>query len=215
MGALPSLQPFDKTRAMVNKTQQGRLILASKSPRRRYLLTQAGLKFDVLPSGFDESSVPFNDPADYVRTLSREKAADIAQNHPASWVIGADTIVIIGAQMLGKPKGRDAARAMLSRLSGQTHQVFTGYTLCCAEANRWLTDVARTDVTFKALSADEIEWYIHTDEPFDKAGAYAIQGLGTFLVKSVNGSYTNVVGLPVCEVIELLIREGVVQIART
>jgi septum formation protein len=200
---------------MVNKTQQGRLILASKSPRRRYLLSQAGLKFEVLPSGFDESSVPFNDPADYVRTLSRAKAADIAHNHPASWVIGADTIVIIDSQMLGKPKGRDAARAMLSRLSGQTHQVFTGYTLCCAEADKWFSDVARTDVTFKVLSADEIEWYIHTDEPFDKAGAYAIQGLGTFLVKRVNGSYTNVVGLPVCEVIELLIREGVVQIART
>lgn len=200
---------------MVNKTQQGRLILASKSPRRRYLLTQAGLKFEVLPSGFDESSVPFNDPADYVRTLSRAKAADIAHRHPDSWVIGADTIVIIDGHMLGKPKGRDAARAMLSQLSGQTHQVFTGYTLCCAEADKWFTDVARTDVTFKVLSADEIEWYIHTDEPFDKAGAYAIQGLGTFLVKGVNGSYTNVVGLPVCEVIELLIREGVVQIART
>jgi septum formation protein len=199
---------------MVNKTQQGRLILASKSPRRRYLLTQAGLKFDVLPSDFDERSVPFNDPAEYVGTLSRSKAADIAQAHPESWVIGADTIVLIDGQMLGKPKGREAARAMLSRLSGQTHQVFTGYTLCCVAANKWFTDVARTDVTFKELSADEIEWYIHTDEPFDKAGAYAIQGLGTFLVKRVNGSYTNVVGLPVCEVIELLIREGVVQIAR-
>lgn len=198
---------------MVNKTQQGRLILASKSPRRRYLLTQAGLKFEVLPSGFDESAVPFSDPAEYVQTLSRAKAADVAQRHPESWVIGADTIVIIDGQMLGKPKGRDAARAMLGRLSGQTHQVFTGYTLCCVAAGKWLTDLACTDVTFKMLSDDEIEWYIHTDEPFDKAGAYAIQGLGTFLVKRINGSYTNVVGLPVCEVIELLIREGVVQIA--
>ncbi len=200
---------------MVNKTQQGRLILASKSPRRRYLLAQAGLKFEVVPSNFDESSVPFQDPADYVCALSRAKAADIAKTHPDSWVIGADTIVVIDRQMLGKPKGRDAARAMLSRLSGQTHQVFTGYTLCCAAADKWFTDVTRTDVSFKELSADEIEWYIHTDEPFDKAGAYAIQGLGTFLVKRVNGSYTNVVGLPVCEVIELLIREGVLQIARS
>jgi septum formation protein len=199
---------------MVNKTQHARLILASKSPRRRYLLTQAGLKFDVLPSDFDESSIPFQDPAEYVCALSRAKAADIAQKHPESWVIGADTIVLIDGQILGKPKGREAARAMLSRLSGQTHQVFTGYTLCCAAQNKWFTDVARTDVTFKELSTDEIEWYIHTDEPFDKAGAYAIQGLGTFLVKRVNGSYTNVVGLPVCEVIELLIREGVVQMAR-
>jgi septum formation protein len=210
---LPIRHPFDRTPAMVNKTQQGRLILASKSPRRRYLLTQAGLKFEVLPSGFDESVIPFSDPAEYVQTLSRAKAADVAQRHPESWVIGADTIVISDGQMLGKPKGRDAARTMLGRLSGQTHQVFTGYTLCCVATGKWLTDVACTDVTFKVLSNDEIEWYIHTDEPFDKAGAYAIQGLGTFLVKRINGSYTNVVGLPVCEVIELLIREGVVQIA--
>jgi septum formation protein len=200
---------------MVYKTQQGRLILASKSPRRRYLLTQAGLKFDVIPSDFDEDSIAFTHPADYVRELSIAKAGDIAEKHPDSWVIGADTIVFIENQVLGKPGGRDAARAMLRRLSGQTHQVYTGYTICCRKMGKRFTDAVCTDVTFKTLSDDEIEWYIHTDEPFDKAGAYAIQGLGTFLVKRINGSYTNVVGLPVCEVIELLIKEKVLQMTDT
>jgi septum formation protein len=103
---------------------------------------------------------------------------------------------------------------MLQRLSGRTHQVYTGYSICCRRKERTLTDVAVTDVTFKTLSDDEIEWYIHTDEPFDKAGAYAIQGLGTFLVRRINGSYTNVVGLPVCEVIEVLIEAGAVGLNR-
>ena len=199
---------------MVTKIQQGRLILASKSPRRRYLLQQAGLRFDVHPSGFDESSVRLDDPADYVRALSRAKAADIAARFPECWVIGADTIVLIDGMVLGKPANKQAARAMLQRLSGQTHQVYTGYTLACLAAGRQVTEAVCTDVTFKQLSADEIEWYIHTDEPFDKAGAYAIQGLGTFLVRAISSSYTNVVGLPVCEVIEHLIKEGVLQIER-
>jgi septum formation protein len=197
---------------MVHKTQQGRLILASKSPRRRYLLARAGLTFDVIPSDFDENTVEFTTPAEYVSTLSRAKAEDVAAKYPQSWIIGADTIVFIDRQVLGKPSGRQAARAMLRRLSGQTHQVFTGYTICCREQAKTFTDAVCTQVTFKALSEDEIEWYIHTDEPFDKAGAYAIQGLGTFLVKRINGSYTNVVGLPVCEVIEHLIKEKVLQI---
>lgn len=198
---------------MVNKTQQGRLILASKSPRRRYLLSQAGLQFDVMPSEFDERSIDFSNPIDYVSDLSRAKAGDIAGGHPDSWVIGADTIVFIDGQVLGKPKARAAARQMLKQLSGQTHQVYTGYTICCRSRNTSFTEAICTDVTFKTLSNEEVEWYVHTEEPFDKAGAYAIQGLGTFLVRHINGSYTNVVGLPVCEVIEHLIKEGVVRIS--
>lgn len=125
-------------------------------------------------------------------------------------MIGADTIVLIDDMILGKPASREDARRMLQRLSNQTHQVLTGYCIQCHGKERLFSDTVSTDVTFKALTAEEIEWYIHTDEPFDKAGAYAIQGLGTFLVRAVNGSYTNVVGLPVCEVIEFLIHEGVV-----
>ena len=196
---------------MIQKIQQCRLILASKSPRRRYLLSQAGLKFEVIPSHFDEKTIPLTDPAEYVKLLSQAKAADIARQYPDSWVIGADTIVLSDGEVLGKPRGRAAARDMLNRLSGQTHQVYTGYTLCCEQAGLLFSDAVCTDVTFKTLSDVEIEWYIHTDEPFDKAGAYAIQGLGTFLVKSISGSYTNVVGLPVCEVISQLIQNGVIQ----
>ncbi|MCJ8500493.1 Maf family protein [Desulfatitalea alkaliphila] len=198
---------------MVHKFQQGRLILASNSPRRRYLLSRAGLSFEVLPSGVDEAQVPYDTPAAYTQTLARAKALDVAERRPDAWVIGADTIVVIDGQPLGKPRGRTAAREMLHQLSGQTHQVFTGYTICCIAHNHHVTDVVCTDVTFKSLSEPEIEWYIHTDEPFDKAGAYAIQGLGTFLVQRINGSYTNVVGLPVCEVIAHLIEAKVIRIA--
>jgi septum formation protein len=184
------------------------LILASKSARRRYLLKQAGISFSVIPSGFDENSVPVYSPEKYVRILAESKARDIAYKYPESWVIGADTVVVIDGKILGKPSSRTDARSMLKSLSGQTHEVLTGYCICCASKERLFSETVKTEVLFKNLSEDEIEWYIHTKEPFDKAGAYAIQGLGTFLVKSVNGSYTNVVGLPVCEVIEFLIKEG-------
>lgn len=202
---------FDKTTPMVKKVQQGHLILASRSPRRHYLLKQAGLVFDVVPSKIDESTVSAEHAVSFVQTLARHKAEEIANRHPQSWVIGADTIVLIDNTILGKPEGQSAARSMLQRLSGQTHQVYTGFTICCRDRGRQITDTVCTDVTFKTLSDDEIEWYITSDEPFDKAGAYAIQGLGTFLVKRINGSYTNVVGLPVCEVIEILIQESVIR----
>jgi len=195
---------------MTSTRKQHHLILASQSPRRKYLLCKAGLVFQVIPGTFDESAVPLTDPGDYVKTLARAKAEDVAAHHPDAWVIGADTIVFIDGAVLGKPESRTAARDMLRRLSGQTHQVYTGYALCCRAAGRMITEAVKTDVRFKTLSEAEIEWYIQTDEPFDKAGAYAIQGLGTFLVRSISGSYTNVVGLPVCEVIEALIQEGAV-----
>ncbi|MBU1183044.1 MAG: Maf family protein [Pseudomonadota bacterium] len=191
------------------KNEKQFLILASKSARRRYLLKQAGLSFSVIPSGFDESSVPVADPHNYVKVLAESKAKDISDKYPESWVIGADTVVVIGGQILGKPTSRSDAREMLKSLSGQTHLVLTGYCICCKVKNRFYSETIKTEVLFKNLTDEEVEWYIHTKEPFDKAGAYAIQGLGTFLVKSVNGSYTNVVGLPVCEVLEILIKEGV------
>lgn len=183
-------------------------ILASKSPRRRYLLKQAGLDFLVVPSRVDENKTSMRDPEKYVIELAEAKASDVGQHYPDSWVIGADTIVVIGDAILGKPRSKDDAKNMLSRLSGQTHQVYTGFAVCCKTRKRLFSKVVKTDVLFKELSDEEIQWYIHTPEPFDKAGAYAIQGLGTFLVRSIQGSYTNVVGLPVCEVIEFLLKEG-------
>lgn len=197
---------------MKNSNDDPLLILASRSPRRRYLLEQAGLSFSVIPSSIDETSVPISSPASYVRVLSEAKAHNVSENYPKKWVIGADTIVLKDQAILGKPRSRAEARTMLKQLSGQTHQVFTGYSICCKDKRRKFSETVKTEVLFKNLTDQEIEWYIHTGEPFDKAGAYAIQGLGTFLVKRINGSYTNVVGLPVCEVIEFLIKEGVLSI---
>ncbi|MFH1154182.1 MAG: Maf family protein [Pseudomonadota bacterium] len=186
------------------------LILASKSPRRKYLLEQAGITVAIIPADIEEKRFPGESPEEYVKRLSREKAETIANQNPGSWVIGADTIVVINDTILEKPASNEDARQMLAKLSNTIHTVFTGYTLCCMECGKTITCSARTEVLFKHLSAREIEWYIRTGEPFDKAGAYAIQGLGTFLVRSINGSYTNVVGLPVCEIIELLVSENII-----
>jgi septum formation protein len=186
------------------------LVLASKSPRRKYLLRQAGLEFLVAPSNLDESLIEMKDPDKYVLKLAEEKAKEVSLLYPGSWVIGADTIVVIDGAILGKPKSTAEARKMLRKLSGKTHQVYTGFAVRNENRRRFVSNVVKTDVRFKNLSPEEIEWYIHTPEPFDKAGAYAIQGIGTFLVRSISGSYTNVVGLPVCEIIEILIGEKVV-----
>jgi len=200
---------------MKNLCEKPVIILASKSPRRRYLLEQAGLSFSVVPSDIDETRVPISSPETYVRILSELKADNVSERYPEKWVIGADTIVLKNGAVLGKPASMDEERTMLKQLSGQTHQVLTGYAICCKAKNRKFSETIKTDVLFKHLTDEEIEWYIHTKEPFDKAGSYAIQGLGTFIVKSIRGSYTNVVGLPVCEVIEFLIKEGIIQISRT
>ena len=199
---------------MQNPSKEPIIILASKSPRRRYLLKQAGLSFSVIPSDIDETSIPVTDPDNYVKILAEAKAGDISEKNPDKWVIGADTIVLIDGKILGKPSSVDDARKMLNRLSGKVHHVYTGFAIFCKNNNHFFSETIKTDVLFKKLSQEEIEWYVHTEEPFDKAGAYAIQGLGTFLVKRVNGSYTNVVGLPVCEVIEHLIKENVINISK-
>jgi septum formation protein len=196
---------------MVKQPGNSSIILASKSPRRRYLLEQAGLTFTVIPSTVDEGSVPFDPPEEYARLLAEAKALEIAGRRPGDWIIGADTIVLIGNKVLGKPESSNQARQMLKSLSGKTHRVLTGYCICCKAANRSVSETIETRVFFKTLSKTEIDWYLSTEEPFDKAGAYAIQGLGSFLVKRIEGSYSNVVGLPVCEVIEQLIAEGVVK----
>ncbi|MDD3991549.1 MAG: Maf family protein [Desulfobacteraceae bacterium] len=197
---------------MLEARNHTQLILASASPRRKYLLEQAGLRFSVIPSTVDESVADTQAPEeDYVRLLAEAKADDIARGQPEAWVIGADTVVAIDGQVLGKPTGAQEARSMLHRLSGQRHRVHTGFAIVCGNRSRRISATVTTEVEFKTLSSEEIEWYLKTGEPFDKAGAYAIQGIGTFLVRRINGSYTNVVGLPVCEVIEALIAEGVLR----
>jgi septum formation protein len=188
------------------------IILASQSPRRKYLLEQAGITFRVIPSRFDERSIPPTIPENLVRTLAEAKARSVAEQYPHQWVLGADTVVVIDNTILGKPDSQDDARSMLQQLSGRIHEVQTGYAILCHSRGRCFSETIKTEVQFKKLTEPEIEWYIRTKEPFDKAGAYAIQGLGTFLVKRINGSYTNVVGLPVCEVIEFFITEGIIKI---
>ena len=197
---------------MIKPLTGPRLILASQSPRRRYLLEKAGIEFSVIPSSFDENSVKLSSPDVYVRQLAECKARDISGQNPDSWVIGADTIVLIDDTILGKPGSRAEARTMLKSLSGKTHRVLTGYCICCHRTGRLFSDAVKTDVRFKKLTQGEIDWYINSGEPFDKAGAYAIQGIGSFLVKRINGSYTNVVGLPVCEVLDFLIKENVIEL---
>lgn len=196
---------------MENEMKKPRLILASKSPRRKELLEQAGLAFATVPSGVDEDDVNHTAPENLVKMLAKAKAKDVAKDYPESWVIGADTIVLINGEILGKPVSTEAARQMIQRLNGQTHEVFTGYAIYCAAIKNCISGLEKTEVHFKHLSEQEIEWYIQTDEPFDKAGAYAIQGLGSFLVKRICGSYTNVVGLPVCEVLGHLYKAGVIE----
>jgi septum formation protein len=188
------------------------LILASKSPRRRYLLEKAGLKFTIIPSELDENSLTPSSPESHVKNLAVAKARHVSDRHPDSWIIGADTIVFIDNTILGKPGSRDEARAMLKSLSTKTHQVHTGYCICHKAGDHLFSECVTTEVSIKKLSQKEIEWYIDSGEPFDKAGAYAIQGIGAFLVKRINGSYTNVVGLPVCEVLDYLIKERVVKL---
>ena len=201
--------PFCYSATMPRNPSVHQIILASESPRRRRLLKQAGLEFTVIPSSFDEDTVPVCSPETYVRILAQAKADDVSKRFPDSWVIAADTVVLIDGLILAKPSSPREARCMLLRLSGRTHRVYTGFTICQRNGARSHSQVVKTDVLFKDLTEDEIEWYVHTGESFDKAGGYAIQGLGTFLVSSITGSYTNVVGLPVSEVIGFLIKEGV------
>ena len=194
----------------MSKSTHHSLILASSSPRRRYLLEQAGLTFTVIPSRVDESSVPAGAPEDHVRVLAEAKAKEISESYPESWVIGADTLVLIDGNILGKPASAAEARHMLKTLSGKTHRVLTGFCVRCKSNEHVFLETVESKVLFKTLSDGEIDWYIRTGEPFDKAGGYAVQGLGSFFVKRIEGSYTNVVGLPICEVMEYLLSEGVV-----
>jgi septum formation protein len=195
---------------MATVIQHFPVILASKSPRRRRLLEAAGISFTVWPSSVREKNFLRLAPETYVRTLAEAKARDVAKSHPEAWVIGADSIVLIDDRILEKPSNIDAARQMIRRLGGSTHAVLTGFSIVCHDRAHIFTDVVRTDVIFKSLSDEEIEWYIHTNEPYDKAGGYAIQGLGSFMVKAITGSYTNVVGLPLCEVLDHLYRHRVI-----
>ncbi len=187
------------------------LILASQSPRRKRLLTSAGLQFDIRPVDIDESLKSGETPEAFVRRLAREKAQasfDRGDHESGAPILAADTIVTLDDDILGKPRDPEDAVKMLQRLSGRTHVVFTG--ICVLGRDRSCYEqVVSTPVTFRALSEASIRRYVATPEPHDKAGAYAIQGEGGAMVESVHGSYTNVIGLPLTETLELLKKVGV------
>ncbi len=177
-------------------------ILASASPRRAELLRSAGLKFKIVPAHVDETYLTGESPRDHVRRLSNDKARVIANQYPKSLVLGADTIVVIDGLILGKPKNKKQARDMLQRLNNRRHTVFTGFTIACVNTKSSKTRVVQSAVRFKNISPEELAWYVNCDEPYDKAGGYAAQGKGAVLIKAIRGSYTNVIGLPLCQVLE-------------
>ncbi|HEY8458874.1 MAG TPA: Maf family protein [Blastocatellia bacterium] len=168
------------------------LILASSSPRRAELLRAAGIDFTVRVASVDETIRPDESPRDYVTRLSREKARAVARGDELA--LGADTIVVVDGKIIGKPADAEEAGRMLRALSGRWHEALTGVTL--ARADRAVSAVSSTRVKFAELSDAEIKWYVSTGEPLDKAGAYAIQGRASLFIESIEGSYSNVVGLP-------------------
>jgi len=187
------------------------LVLASVSPRRKELLHSMGLDFEVVPSNSDESRSCGVAPRAAVLTWSREKAGLVADLHPNMWVLAADTIVVLEDRILGKPRDLDEATAMLGGLSGRAHRVITGICLIRNDRRFERTEAVETQVRFKHLTAREIEAYVLTREPLDKAGAYGIQGMGAFMVESIDGSYTNVVGLPLCKTLSWLLEQRVIE----
>jgi septum formation protein len=180
------------------------LVLASASPRRAELLRTAGFTFDVHPADVDETPRPAEPPAAYALRVARDKARAAAGRieTPEAWILAADTVVVVDGAMLGKPVDHADARRMLSMLSGMVHEVLTGVVLRHGPAET--SEVVSTRVRFAVLSPAEIEWYVASGEPEGKAGAYAIQGLGSRFVDRIEGSWSNVVGLPVATVYRML-----------
>jgi septum formation protein len=189
-----------------------KLILASESPRRYELLKQIGFDFEVIPSRVREDFIQGESPRGHVTRLAEAKAMDVGNQYPARWVIGADTIVYVDGIILGKPKSREEALEMLRLISGKEHRVLTGVSVRHLKKGKGECETVETAVRVKTLSQAEMDWYIGTGEPFDKAGGYGIQGIGSFMIESINGSYTNVVGLPLCELMQMLIRLGALRI---
>ena len=182
------------------------LILASASPRRKRLLEQIGLPFRSHPSDIEENQS--GDPVADTKNLAGEKAKAILPEINGHWTLGADTVVVIEGKILGKPADHDDAFLMLRGLSGREHQVITGFALLDPSGRQAHSETVTTLVKMKHLTDKEIRAYIATKEPFGKAGSYAIQGIGAFMVEAISGSYTNVVGLPLCALIKALFSTG-------
>lgn len=184
------------------------LILASSSPRRHELLKQLGLDFRTLVCQVDETPPPGVSPFELVELLAVRKAMAVARMLDAGIVIGADTVVVWHGQVLGKPSSREDAMEMLRRLQGSVHEVYTGVALVDADSRRVLIEHEKTRVLFRSVDEEEIRRYVATGEPLDKAGAYAVQGLAAIFIRRLEGCYTNVVGLPLYRLAEMLKQFG-------
>ena len=185
------------------------LVLASASPRRRQMLAELGLAFHLAPTQVDETILPAETAAEAAQRLAHRKAQAAARQWPQGAVLAADTLVALAdGAILGKPAHRDHARAMLQALSGRQHLVVTGYHLLWPGGERG--GRAESRVRFRPLLAAEIEAYLASDEPMDKAGAYAVQGLAAAFVEDIQGSFTNVVGLPLARIVDLMLRAGII-----
>lgn len=185
------------------------IILASASPRRKKLLEQIGLSIKVVPSDIDEKLNPRLKPKAQAETLSLEKAEIVAAKYPDSIIIAADTLVYTNGNILGKPKNMEEAKRMIQKLQGKTHSVITGFTIYHKASKKIVTDSAETKVTFRKLKDTEIKNYLKKEKPLDKAGGYGVQGIGVVLVETINGDYSNVVGLPLGKIIPTLKKYGV------
>jgi septum formation protein len=191
-------------------TEETGIVLASASPRRVELLESAGVVFTVCPADIAEELQPGEGGVDHARRLAREKALHVAGRAQGRFFIGADTVVVCDGEIMGKPRDAVDAERMLRKLSGIPHEVVTGFAVYDKVRDGLIVDSVVTRVYFKELRPEEISAYIATGCPFDKAGAYAIQGGAAHMVKKIVGSYSNVVGLPLCEVVEVLRRMGAI-----
>jgi septum formation protein len=185
------------------------IILASASPRRKELLAKIGLKFEVEPSDYEEEIHSELEPHELVRQISIKKAESVAVRHKDAIIIAADTIGVIGNKVLGKPHTENEACKMLKEISGKPHSVITGFTVLNAATNKIISRTVNTKVYIKKLTEQEIDAYVKTGEPLDKAGAYAIQGLGAMIVEKIEGDYYNVMGLPLNALTEALKEFGI------
>jgi septum formation protein len=187
------------------------IVLASSSPRRQWILRQIGIPFIVMPSRVDEEVGLQEKPLELVRSVAVEKARDVARRLVEGIVVGADTVVVCGEGVLGKPRDQEDAAAMLASLSGRAHQVHTGLAVLDVASGRELVEVETTVVHFRRITRSEIDRYVLTGEPLDKAGAYGIQGMGALFVDRIEGCFYNVVGLPVARLYAMLREFGLMR----
>lgn len=186
-----------------------KIILASASPRRKELLEKLGLKFEVEPSNSEEDTHSNQEPHELAKSLSLQKARLVAQKHKDALVIAADTFIVFSGNLLGKPHTEAEAKNMLKMLSGKSHRAITGFTIIDTASDKTLSEAVETKVYIKKLTLSEIDSYVKSGEPLDKAGAYAIQGLGAVIVEKLEGDYFNVIGLPLAALAESLKKFGV------